>query len=285
MIVKDEEESLAGVLADAATFCDELVVVDTGSTDASRSIAESAGARVLDFAWIDDFAAARNYAFDACASDWIIWLDADDRVRPVVQDAMRRAKDEVLGDEVDAVFTPYRHHFAPGTDICTYSFNRERLIRRGAALRWEGAVHEVISAPYGRHTFREDLYIERRPSQAKRARVGDRNLRILQRVYADGDRTPRTLFYYATTGASRRRCRSTSSTCRPRTCCGRSTRRCSTWRRAPKRWARRRTRATTPSGRSPSTLHAPRAGSGSAASTTTGRNGRRPSRFSSLPAA
>lgn len=60
MIVRDEESTLGRVLGQAATFCDEMVIVDTGSQDHTPEVAREAGARVLDFLWIDDFAAARN---------------------------------------------------------------------------------------------------------------------------------------------------------------------------------------------------------------------------------
>ena len=68
MIVKDEAETLDGMLTDAAAFCDELVVVDTGSTDRTRDIARAAGATVLDVDWVDKFAAARHSSFAACTS-------------------------------------------------------------------------------------------------------------------------------------------------------------------------------------------------------------------------
>src|SRR5689334_15138452 len=121
MIVRNEELTLKGVLEDAAAFCDELVVVDTGSTDRTREIAAAAGARVVDFPWVDDFAAARNASFEACTGDWIIWLDADDRVPAIVQDGIRRAKRDLLGDHLDAVWTPYRYHFDETTGECTFS--------------------------------------------------------------------------------------------------------------------------------------------------------------------
>ena len=197
MIVKDEEETLARILADAASFCDELIVVDTGSTDASRSLAAAAGARIVDFPWIDDFAAARNASFEACSSDWIIWLDADDAVPLQVQEGLRLAKVNLLNDDLDAVWMPYRYHFSPETGQCTFSLTRERIIRRAAGLRWNGRVHEVLNVTEGKTAVRDDLYVEHRPDPAKSVRRVGRNIRILESAVADGDVSARTLYYYA----------------------------------------------------------------------------------------
>jgi glycosyltransferase involved in cell wall biosynthesis len=193
MIVRDEADKLAGVLADAGGFCDELIVVDTGSTDATVEIAKSAGATVHEFAWIDDFAAARNVAFDHCTSDWIMWLDGDDRVPTDAQAAIRGLK-PTLTDAIDAVFAEYRLFDTTGTKVLL-RYDRERLIRRAAGLRWAGEVHEAIAVPAGRSIRSADVYVEHRPAADEVASV--RNLRILQRMAERGDRTPRTLFYLA----------------------------------------------------------------------------------------
>lgn len=195
MIVKDEERTLGRVLADAATFCDELVVADTGSRDATKTIATAAGARVVDVPWTDDFAAARNAAFGFCTGDWIIWLDADDTVPPQVQRQLLLLKQQ-LTDDYDAVWLTYGYHFDSNGN-CTFSFPRERILRRAAGLRWAGSVHEVIAIPDGRSLERLDLRIEHRPYPGKDAVRKGRNLRILERDFQAGDRSPRTLFYYA----------------------------------------------------------------------------------------
>jgi glycosyltransferase involved in cell wall biosynthesis len=193
MIVKDEADKLAAVLGDAAGFCDELIVVDTGSTDGTVEIANAAGATVHEFAWIDDFAAARNAAFDHCTSDWIMWLDGDDRVPPDVQAAIRALK-PTLTDDIDAVFAEYRLYDTTGTNVLL-RYDRERLIRRAAGLRWAGEVHEAIAVPAGRSIRVTDVYVEHRPAPDEEVSV--RNLRILQRMAANGDHTPRTTFYLA----------------------------------------------------------------------------------------
>ena len=197
MIVRDEAETLGRILADAAQFCDELVVVDTGSSDGSQDIAKQAGARVFDFEWVDDFAAARQHAFDACHGEWIIWLDADDAITPEVQQRMRQAKEQILTKDLDAVYTPYRYHFDPDTGQCTYAFNRERIVRRAPGMHWVGAVHEVIEIPGTRILQRDDLYIEHRPDPQKTLRRVGRNLQIIEKAVQAGDRSSRSLFYYA----------------------------------------------------------------------------------------
>jgi len=82
MIVRDEEANLGACLDSVAGLFDEVVVVDTGSADGTREIARARGAKVFEFAWIDDFAAARNAALAHASGDYAFWLDADDVVEP-----------------------------------------------------------------------------------------------------------------------------------------------------------------------------------------------------------
>jgi hypothetical protein len=91
MIVKDEAKALPHCLASIQGLWDELVVVDTGSTDGTPALAASFGARVETFAWIDDFAAARNASLAHCTGDWILVLDADEAVDPKDHAGIREA--------------------------------------------------------------------------------------------------------------------------------------------------------------------------------------------------
>jgi glycosyltransferase involved in cell wall biosynthesis len=198
MIVRDAEAQIGQVLEDASTVCEELVVVDTGSTDATREQATAKGAKVFEFEWIDDFAAARNVSFEHCTGDWILWLDADDRIPPPAQQQFQRLKRNLPSlPEVDVVMIPYRVSFSQADpSICTFSFERERVMRRSAGIRWAGPVHETIgvsSSPMRWPT----AWVEHRPRSEDRPGKVGRNLRILERAYEGGDRSPRTIFYLA----------------------------------------------------------------------------------------
>jgi tetratricopeptide (TPR) repeat protein len=80
MIVKDEAQNLGRCLASAQAWVDEIIVVDTGSTDETVAIAESFGAKVSHFPWCNDFAAARNYSLSLASGAWILVLDADEEL-------------------------------------------------------------------------------------------------------------------------------------------------------------------------------------------------------------
>jgi hypothetical protein len=135
LIVRDEARHLPDCLASLAGRIDEIVVVDTGSTDASRALAVAAGARVLDFRWTGDFAAARNAAADAARADWLLYIDADERVVAWDANAIARAH---ARPEVAAL----RVLFRPKSG---YSRYRElRLFRNRPDLRFRGAIHESL---------------------------------------------------------------------------------------------------------------------------------------------
>ena len=91
MMVKNEEDFLADALDSVCAWVDEMVVVDTGSTDRTIEVAEAHGARVAHFSWCDDFSAARNATLQAATGRWVLILDADERVRGADPDAFRRS--------------------------------------------------------------------------------------------------------------------------------------------------------------------------------------------------
>jgi hypothetical protein len=89
MIVRNEENNISSCLSSVAGLFDEIVVIDTGSTDRTWEIAQEFGARVFDFVWVDDFAAARNAALARATGDYAFWLDADDFLDPPEREKLR----------------------------------------------------------------------------------------------------------------------------------------------------------------------------------------------------
>jgi glycosyltransferase involved in cell wall biosynthesis len=111
MIVRDAEQTLARALKSVVELCDELIVVDTGSLDDSVEIARRMGAKVHEFAWIDDFAAARNHSFQLCTGDWIMWLDADDLISEESRRRLLAVKSGSCSEAIDGIFMPYQQSF------------------------------------------------------------------------------------------------------------------------------------------------------------------------------
>lgn len=121
---------------------DEIIVVDTDSTDNTRSAAENLGARVYDFPWCDDFAAAKNFSFSKANMDYCMWLDADDIMTESDGQAFLRLKNE-LSTDMDVVMMKYHTAFDEAERPC-FTYYRERLLRCDMGFIWEGAVHESI---------------------------------------------------------------------------------------------------------------------------------------------
>lgn len=110
MIVKNEEQSIARCLNSVKGLVDEIVIVDTGSTDKTKQICRQFTDRIFDFEWVDDFSAARNFAFAQATQDYILWLDADDVLSEDDQKKFRKLK-ETLSPDVDAVSMEYHLSF------------------------------------------------------------------------------------------------------------------------------------------------------------------------------
>ena len=142
MIVRNEEARLGECLRSVQGFADELVVVDTGSTDATVAIAEAAGARVEQIPWPGDFAPARNQALEFLKGDWVLVLDADEQLRPEVIPSLRAlmAQPDVL------VINLLRYEV--GAAMAPYS-SVSRLFRRHPAIRWSRPYHSMIDDSVG----------------------------------------------------------------------------------------------------------------------------------------
>lgn len=189
MIVKNEEEHLPRCLMSVQDLVDEIIIADTGSHDRTKEIAASFGAKVFDFKWCDDFAAARNFSFSKAAMDYCMWLDADDVLCD--REAFLRLKNDMPAD-TDVVMMPYHTAFDSSGEP-TFSYRRERILRRSADFQWEGAVHEVIT-PRGK-IYHSDVAVAHRK---KGPGDPDRNLRIYEKLRSeDKVFSPREQFYYA----------------------------------------------------------------------------------------
>lgn len=190
MIVRDEEDVLRRCLASVAGLVEEIIIVDTGSTDGTKEIAAEYTEKIYDFPWIDDFAAARNFAFDQGTMDYLMWLDADDVLMEQDRQEFIRMKAS-LTPEVDVVMLRYNTGFDENGNV-TFSYYRERIIKNHAGMKWTGAVHEVIE------TWGNIIYAQCSVTHWKlHPSDPDRNLRIFEKMLKRGDALdPRQQFYY-----------------------------------------------------------------------------------------
>ncbi len=107
MITKNEEKNLKQCLESAKPFIDEIVIVDTGSTDKTKEIAEQFASKIFDFKWCDDFAKARNESISKATKEWIIYIDADEVIDPEDWQKIRRLTDS---NEADAYILYQRNY-------------------------------------------------------------------------------------------------------------------------------------------------------------------------------
>ncbi len=191
MIVKDEEATLTRCLNSIKSAVDEIIIVDTGSQDSTKSIALEFTDLVFDFVWIDDFSAARNFSFSKATGDYIMWLDADDVISADNLAKLKSLKEE-LPSNIDIVYMLY--HVGFGEDgKPNYTYYRERLVKRCRSPVWVEPVHEVIEVS-GEYKY-TDIAIEHRKVKLNPA---GRNLKILEKERLSKKiLSPRLTYYYA----------------------------------------------------------------------------------------
>jgi glycosyltransferase involved in cell wall biosynthesis len=143
MIVKNEEHVLARCLDSLQGIADEIVIVDTGSTDRTKEIARNYTDRIYDFVWCDDFAAARNYSFSLAQCDYIYVADADEVLDEQNRQNFLRLKD-TLPQEVDIVQMNY---LTPENYNTVENYARDlrpKLYRRLRTFTWVNPIHETV---------------------------------------------------------------------------------------------------------------------------------------------
>lgn len=197
-IVKNEADNLLRSLASARELADEIIVVDTGSTDSTVKLATAAGAKVAHFPWADDFSAPRNHAIQQAAGDWIIFLDADEafEMPPTKCEMTRYLQDLAVTDAVLLC----RHNIESHAKRDEFHVDwAPRIFRNAPELRYRGCIHEHIDRKGG------PLRVDYAPESWYLLHTGyaasisadkcRRNLAILQKVIANGDWEPVYDFY------------------------------------------------------------------------------------------
>lgn len=188
LIVRDEGKRLARCLESLRGVVDEIVVVDTGSVDDTVAIAESFGAKIGQFAWVDDFAAARNAALELATSDWVLSIDADEWLSATSGLAAAVAVSDAIAYRVTLI-----NHLDGG--------RREpekltRLFRRHPEIRFEGRIHEQVTEsvatrvaggngswlPLETFVIEHDGYLESTKGEKGKS---SRNIALLERAVAD----------------------------------------------------------------------------------------------------
>ncbi len=180
MIVKNEEKVLDRCLASIFDLMDEIIIVDTGSTDRTKEIAGKYTGRIYDFAWCDDFSKARNFAFEKAACDYIYSADADEVLDEENHEKFRLLKENLM-PEVEIVQMYYGNQLANGT---VYNFDRElrpKLFKRLRNFVWTEPVHETVRLlPL---VYDSEIEITHKPEHNH----GDRDITIFEQLLARGE--------------------------------------------------------------------------------------------------
>ena len=191
MIVKNEEKVLARCLDSVNDLVDEIIIVDTGSTDNTLEIARSYTDKIFSFEWVDNFSVARNFSFSKANMEYILWLDADDVLLEEDRKRFKQLKSNI-GMKTDIVMMKYIAGFDDyGTPALSYY--RERLLKRSNGYRWHEPVHEHLDI-WG-NILDSDICVTHKKDVIE---INNRNLEIYESNLRKGvDLSPRGLYYYA----------------------------------------------------------------------------------------
>ena len=167
MIVRDEERVLERCLSSIADLVDEIVIVDTGSTDRTKEIAKKFTDQIYDFQWVDDFSKARNFAFSHAIMDYIMTMDADEVLENSDVKHFRSLK-ECLLPEIEIVRMKCVTRMEKDVDHIFDEEYRLKLFKRQREFVWEGSIHEMVRLEPV--IYDSDVTITHFPQEAHEAR-------------------------------------------------------------------------------------------------------------------
>lgn len=188
MIVKDEEQVLARCLDSLTPCMDEIIIVDTGSTDRTKEIAGKYTDRIYDYVWTGSFADARNFAASKATQEYIYTADADEYLEPQDQRRLQELK-SVLLPEVEIVQMLY---CTPADHNALYNFEKEyrpKLYRRQREFVWIDPIHETLRLDPV--VFDSEIEIQHRPTELHTGR----DLSALWEIHANGARLSKKLHH------------------------------------------------------------------------------------------
>jgi glycosyltransferase involved in cell wall biosynthesis len=193
MIVKDETETLDRALKSIEKVADEIIIIQTFPNSATKKICDKYKAKTYDFKWIEDFSAARNFAFSKATKDYILWMDADDFWEPQEIEKFLNLKTNA-NDDIDAWMMGYVVRFDEN-GVPLMSVQRERLVKRSKGYEWHGPVHECLLIPETDKIAGVDIRIVHGTNRTEPN--SDRNIRIYERQIANGkELDARELYHY-----------------------------------------------------------------------------------------
>lgn len=191
MIVKNEERVLARCLDSLKGLYEELIIVDTGSTDKTKEIASKYTDKIYDFTWVNDFSAARNYAFSLATMEYIYSADADEVLDEANRILFKQLKDNLL-PEIEIVQMKYGNQLKFGT---VYNFDEEyrpKLFKRLRSFVWIEPIHEQMRLDPV--VFDSDIVITHMPENDH----SGRDFSVFEKTLArDGDLSDRLWEMYA----------------------------------------------------------------------------------------
>lgn len=199
IIVKNEGNILGRILSDIRDVVDEICIVDTGSSDHTVAIAESFGAKVSHFPWNNDFSAARNHSIACAKSDYLIWLDADDRIDEADQKHLASFKNRLRPQKDRAYMLKILGRSKDMPDTVSL---QTRIIPNRPGVRFTGRVHEQVLPSLKDNKIKLeslDITIRHTGYADEHARISKarRNLGILMEELKDGKDTANQYFFMA----------------------------------------------------------------------------------------